>query len=101
MWLPNLLVKAGDLDVLFFQKLLPQPTLLAPVERGRDSSDVPFADGVAARQRSRQEQNRFLNVGGQQQQVHDLRHTGAADLAEPSQFRLVGNLAFVDQPVET
>ena len=32
--------------------LLPQPALLAPVERGGNGPDVPFADGVAARQRT-------------------------------------------------
>jgi hypothetical protein len=35
--------------------LLPQPSLLSPVERGGDRADVPFADRIAASECARQE----------------------------------------------
>ena len=44
-----------------------------------------------ATHRGWQKQDLFLNVGGQIQQVHNLRDAGTADLTQTSQGRVVRN----------
>ena len=54
-----------------------------------------LTDRGAAPVGSRQEQDVLLDVRGEVQQVHDLRHAGAGDVAEAGQLGVVGDLAVV------
>ena len=77
----------------------PHFTLLFPVERLGDGPDVGFFDWVAAFDGVGQEQDFFLDVGGEIVHPHDLRHAGRGDLAVVSQFGLVDDRAVLDQSV--
>ena len=67
---------------------------------GGDGTDVLLADRIAAPERARQEQQRFLNVGRQVEQVHDLRDPRPGHAAEARQVRIVPQVAPPDQPLE-
>ena len=52
------------------------------------------------RERARQEQQRFLNIGRQVEQVHDLRDPRSGHAAEARQVRIVPQVTPPDQPLE-
>jgi len=60
---------------------------------------VVLADEVAALDRSGQKQESFLDVRGEVQQVHDLRHAGAGDVPQADQVGLASYLRGLDQPI--
>ena len=64
--------------------------LLVPVERFGDRTDVGLFDCVTALGGPGQEEDLFLDVGGEVVEPHDLRHACRRDLAE------VGELGLVD-----
>ena len=70
--------------------MAPHPPLLPPIPLGCDGPTVTFADRIPASLRRRQKQDLFLDVGGQIQQVHDLRQPGPGDVAQAGQLGLVG-----------
>jgi hypothetical protein len=74
----------------------PHPSLFAPAERGDDRSIIGFLYGVAAAHGTREEQDLFLQVVGQVQLRHDLRHPRRGDAAKPGQFRRVRHDAVAD-----
>ncbi len=59
-----------------------------------------LGDRVVALDRARQEEDRLLDVRGEQEQVHDLRDPGAADHAQAGQVGVVLHFAGSDQPFE-
>ena len=63
-------------------QLAPHPPLLPPIPLGCDGPTVTFADRIAALLRRRQKQDLFLDIGGQIQQVHDLRQPSSGGVAE-------------------
>jgi|GEM_PF-2425957 len=67
--------------------------------RRRDWPQLPLRYWGPAPVVRLQEQNLLLDVRRQEKQVHDLGQPGARDVAEPRQFRLIGNLAVADQLV--
>ena len=60
----------------------PTGTLLVPVEDAGDRLELAQLDEVAATHARGQEQDLFLNVGRQIEEIHDLRDARAADLAQ-------------------
>ena len=58
---------------------------------------MALADGSAAAVGGRQEEDRLLDVWGEQRQVHYLRDAGAGDMGEPGQFGVVGHLTRVNE----
>jgi hypothetical protein len=72
---------------------LPECPLFFPVRDPRQRLEVPQVNRVAAVLGPRQEQERFLNIGGQQEQVQDLGHAGAGHVPEVGQGGIVGDHA--------
>jgi len=81
-------------------QLAPHPPLLAPVKDSGDRPNHVLEDRIATVVGAGQEENLLLDVGGDLKQVHDLGHTRAADVAEPGNLGLVGDLSSLDQAVE-
>lgn len=54
----------------------PHFALPFPIERSGDGADLRFLDRVAALDGVGQEQDFFLDVGGEVVHPHDLRHAG-------------------------
>ena len=77
----------------------PDPSLFSPVERLGDGADIFFDDWIAATLGAREEEDLFLDVGGEVQEHHDLGHARWCDVAEVGEFRLVGNDAVTNQLV--
>tara|TARA_Y100001933_G_scaffold264270_1_gene329134 strand:- start:54 stop:335 length:282 start_codon:yes stop_codon:yes gene_type:complete len=75
--------------------------LFAPVRVGNDASEISLRHRISPHLDRLHEQDLLLNVRGQVQQVHDLRHTRLRDLGEVSQLRLVRHNAVHDQLVES
>jgi len=73
-------------------QLLPCLPRLPPVGNERDRSELQPPDRFAAKLDRRQEQGVLPDVGGQVQQVHDLRHAGAGDVAEAGQASVVAGV---------
>ena len=84
----------------FFGERRPHFALAGPVGDGGDGTDVFLANRVAAPEGARQEQQRFLNVGRQMEQVHDLRDPRPGHAAEARQVRIVPHVAPPDQFLE-
>lgn len=79
---------------------VPHLPLLAPVKDSGNRSDVDFADGVATAFSARQEEDFFLDVRGEIEEVHDLSNAGAGDVAEAGDVGVVGYCAFSAKSVE-
>lgn len=63
-------------------------------------AEVALSDVVAAICGPRQEEDGLLNVGGEEEQVHDLRDAGAGDVAEASGLGRALDLASVERALE-
>lgn len=72
--------------------------LLAPVERLGNGTDVDLVDCVAAFGGAGQEEDLFLDVGGEVVEPHDLRHSRRRDLAEVCELRLLDDGSGLNQP---
>ena len=88
-----------------FRKLLavdfrPQFSLFSPGGHEGQRLQLPQVDWVTSPRHPGQEQDFFLNVRGQHQQIHDLCDAGTGDVAQASQFGIVGDVAIPDQLVE-
>ncbi len=59
-----------------------------------------LADRVAPLRGSREEEDRFLDVGGEMQQVHDLRDTSTCHMTKSSDLGLIGQRAGCYQLIE-
>jgi len=79
----------------------PGTTLFPPFGFGGDGANLPLLDRVSACFDRRQEQDLLLNVKGEIQEVHDLRHPRPRDVAQPRQVGVVAHLALRQQPLET
>ena len=77
----------------FFGERRPHFALAGPVVDGGDGTDVLLANRIVAPERARQEQERFLNVGRQVEQIHDLRDPRPGHAAEARQVRIVPHVA--------
>ena len=64
---------------------LPQLTLTLPIRLQGDLLKVGQLNGIMACKRPRQEEDVFLDVGGQAGQVHDLADACPADLTQSGQ----------------
>jgi hypothetical protein len=64
------------------QQQLPHLPQVVPVERLGDGADVGLFDCVTAVGGPGQEEDLFLDVGGEVVEPHDLRHSRCRDLAE-------------------
>src|SRR5262245_58611984 len=81
-------------------QLTPVQSLLLPVENPRDRLELAQVDTVAAVHRLGQEQDVFLDVGGQVQKVHDLSDACPADVTQACQGGIVGDGALAHQLVQ-
>lgn len=77
----------------------PLGSLLLPITHGRYRPQIPFRQRVSASLNGRQVKEFLLNIRGQVQQVHDLRHTRLSHLGKPGQLRLVGDDAIPEKLV--
>ena len=59
-------------------------SLILPGKLGTDSSQHLLVDGIAAGRGAGKEQERFLNVRCEMQQIHDLRHARLRDVGQAS-----------------
>lgn len=64
----------------------PGSALVPPTRLGGDGAQVALGDGIAPARDGVQEEDRLLDVGGEEAQVHDLRQAGAGDVAEVGQL---------------
>lgn len=64
----------------------PFPTLPRPAGECGNRSQLPFGQVFAPTMRRGQVQDLLLHVGGQSEQVHDLRQPGSADMPRPVEF---------------
>ena len=78
----------------------PHPPLISPVRLDGERLDVGILDVVASRHGAWQEEQVFLNVRGEEAQVHDLGYPGTADVAEAGQVGHVLDFAFRQQPLK-
>ena len=62
-----------------------------------DLSKTTQGDGVFALRGGRKGEDVFLDVSGEEEQVHDLGHASAGDVAAPGHFGEVADLAGVQQ----
>jgi acyl-CoA synthetase (AMP-forming)/AMP-acid ligase II len=76
-----------------WQEFSPQASLLMPVEGGGDRHQVSQNNGIAAAQRRRQKQQRFLNIGGQVEQARDLADSRSCHLTQRCQGAVAGYLS--------
>ena len=75
----------------------PEAPLLVPVRDLRDRLQLGQADRIAASTGGRQEQNLLLDIGRQQEQVHDLGDARPAHLTQLGQRTIVGDAAGADE----
>ena len=68
-------------------ELRPQASLLPPVAHGCDGLEFAKDDRIAAALRPGQEEDGFLNVRRQMQEIHDLADTGLRHMAQAGQLR--------------
>jgi hypothetical protein len=73
----------------FGEQGLPKLSLFSPVYDPRQRLELTQVNRVAAPLGARQEQERFLNIGGQQEQVEDLRHASTRHVPELGQRGIV------------
>jgi len=78
----------------------PHHPLLSPFHFGSDRPHVALGDWIAAAEDAGKVEELFLDVGGQVQEVHDLRDTGAGDVPEVRQLGLVADRPRTEQAVE-
>jgi hypothetical protein len=69
--------------------------LIRPKGEGSQLADVSFCGGLCGVVVTR-EKNRLLDVGCQEQKIHDLGQPGTSDESEPGQVGVVAHLATVD-----
>lgn len=85
---------------VLFAGVVPHLSLLAPVEDSADRANGAFRDGIAALGGAGEEEDFFLDVRGEVEEVHHVGGAGAGDVAEAGELRLVGDVAGLDQSVE-
>jgi len=90
-------VTFGTPAVLAAPDFLPPPPLLPPIMNRRDRPDHAFADGIAAVVGEGKEEEFCLDVRGQEEQAHDLRHARGGDVGEAGEVDVVGDFAKVDE----
>jgi hypothetical protein len=78
----------------------PPLALPGPVRLGRDRPQLPLRHRFPFSSHQRQEQDRLLNIRREVQQVDDLAHPGAGDLAEFGDVCEVGHLAAAHEVLE-
>src|SRR5262249_57032428 len=78
----------------------PHASLLVPVQRSRQRSQMAQLDRVPATRDRAPEENLFLDAGSEREQAHDLGDPRPADMAEPGQFGIVRNGASAEEWVE-
>src|SRR5882672_8373076 len=64
-------------------QIFPADTLLAPVRKSCDRQDVTKLNPVTPFERAWQEENLFLNIRGEAEQAHYLRHPRPCDASQP------------------
>ena len=82
------------------KKLAPQPPLLGPVELGGDRLQPRQVDRIASAALARQEQELFLEIRREVQQVQNLANACAGHMPQPGQLSEAGNLAFAEKHLE-
>jgi hypothetical protein len=75
----------------------PEAPLLAPVRDPRDRLQVGQTDRIGSSISGGQEQNLLLDIGRQQEQVHDLGNARPAHVTQLSQRAVVGDAAGADE----
>ena len=93
------LTSKGPWAGAFCRSAWPAVGVVCTSEGGGDAANVGLLDHIAALRGSRQEPDRFLDVRSKRHQRYDLRRAGHRDLAEPGQFRLLGDHPALDQLV--
>ncbi len=83
------------------QELTPQTALLAPIHHGGDGHQIGQDDRIAAALGRRQKQQRFLEVRGQIQQVHDLAHPRPRHMTQRRQRAIIADLTRPNQAIES
>src|ERR1017187_2076441 len=73
--------------------LLKQAPLLVPVDAADDGPQVSLIEALD----EWQEEDLFLNLRSQVEQLHDLCHTGPRHSAEAGQFRIIANRSIPQQ----
>jgi len=71
-------------------EFFPEPPLFSPIGQGGNGAKVSLLDRFLATLDPRQEQNFLLDIWGQVQQIHDLRHPRSADVAEAGKLGSTG-----------
>ena len=74
--------------------------LLAPRNFGGDRAQHLFVARVTSGDRARQEEDGFLDVWGEVEKVHDLRHSWLRDVGEAGEFGLADDFAVAEQLIE-
>ena len=62
----------------------PKNPLLAPVRKSCDRQEMTKLNPVTAFDRAWQDENLFLNIRGEAEQAHYLRHPRPGDASQPS-----------------
>ena len=79
------------------EQRLPERTLFPPVGDQRQRLELTQPNRIAAPLRQRPEQQRFLNIGGQQEQVHDLGNPGTGYMTQVRELRVARDHAHMQQ----
>src|SRR5262249_1010156 len=72
-----------------------------PSSRSRRSAAVEPSGSGRVPPRRRQKEDLFLDIGSQQEEVHDLRDPRAAHVTESGQRAIVGELLLAQESLET
>ncbi len=77
----------------------PRTPLPRPAQLRRDWPQVTLGDRWLTASHLREKQDRFLDVWGQIQQVHDLGHPGRGHLPDAGDLRLIGDDTLANQAI--
>ena len=89
----------AELDASFDRR--PHVALDLPAAFSRDWPQHLLVDWVTSGHCSWQEENGFLDLRCEGQQIHDLRHPWLCDVSKPGEFGLVADFPGLNEPVES
>ncbi len=80
---------------------MPTSPLNSPINFCQNRPDISLRHRISSSLHRRQIEQSLLNFRRQVQERHDLRHSSAGDVTQPGQFGVTGDLAGLDQSLES